>query len=580
MRIVGSGVGGPRLRQGLRLFLLGWALVLGGGFLAHKIQTAGGVRVEDVRFKGASGTVMSALLYVPGDATPKTKAPGILAIHGYINSRETQDGFAIALARAGYVVLALDQTGHGFSSGTVAANGYGGPDGLSYLRHLPMVDADNIGLEGHSMGGWAVLKAAAAQPDGYRAMVLEGSATGVKIGRGLASPEGTTQFPRNLAVVYSRYDEFAPLMWEVSRAWNVGESGKLMALFGSPGAVIPERLYGAIEDGTARALYAPVTTHPGDHISRSAIADAVQWFGRTLKGGKPASDGIWLWKEAGTAVALMGVVALMLGTFALLLELPLFAGLAGAPRPQRQRRGPGWWALLTATALIPPLSFYPFMYLGALALPASRVFPQTITNQLMAWALLNAAITLVLGLWLKESRPRSNGHWWIALVIACFSVAMGYLALMLSDMLFKVDFRFWVVALKLLSAPQWSWFLVYLVPFLLFFAIALSALMANLMVWGDSAAAQYATALAALAGGFLLFLIAEYAPLFMTGALLVPQEALNAILSIQFVPLLTIVAVIAVYTWRRTNSALPGAFMAGLFVTWYLVAGTAVQFAT
>ena len=343
---------------------------------------------------------------------------------------------------------------------------------------------------------------------------------------------------------------------------------------------MPERLYGAIEDGNARMLYAPITTHPGDHISRSAIADAVQWFGKTLKGGKPASDGIWLWKEVGTAIALMGVVALMLGTFALLLQLPLFAGLAGAPRPLRQRRGPGWWMLLAATALIPPLSFYPFMYLGALALPASRVFPQTITNQLMVWALLNAAITLVLGLWLKESRPRSNSRWWSALLIACFSVAMGYLALMLSDALFKVDFRFWVVALKLLSAPQWGWFLAYLAPFMLFFVIALGALMANLMVWGDSAAAQYATALAALAGGFLLFLITEYTPLFTTGALLIPQEALNAIISIQFVPLLAIVAVIAVYTWRRTNSALPGAFMAGLFVTWYLVAGTAVQFAT
>jgi pimeloyl-ACP methyl ester carboxylesterase len=568
------------LRQGLRLFLLGWALILGGDFLAHKIQTAGGVRIEDVRFKGASGTVMSALLYVPRDATPKTRAPGILAIHGYINSRETQDGFAIALARAGYVVLALDQTGHGYSGGTVATNSYGGPDGLSYLRHLPMVDTDNIGLEGHSMGGWAVLKAAAAQPDGYKAMVLEGSATGVKLGRALASPEGTPQFPRNLAVVYSRYDEFAPLMWEVSRARDVGSSAKLIALFGSSGVVAPDRLYGVIEDGNARMLYTPVTTHPGDHISRSAIADAVQWFGSTLKGGEPASDGIWLWKEMGTAIALIGVVALMLGTFALLLQLPLFAGLAGAPRPPRQRRGPGWWALLAATALIPPLSFYPFMYLGALTLPASRIFPQSITNQLMAWALLNAAVTLLLSLWLKNSRPRANGHWGRALLIACFSVVMGYLALMLSDVLFKVDFRFWVVALKLLSAPQWGWFVIYLVPFLLFFTIALGALMANLMVWGDGVVAQYATALAALAGGFLLFLIAEYAPLFMTGTLPLPQEALNAILSIQFVPLLAMVAVIAVYTWRRTNSALPGAFMAGLFVTWYLVAGTAVQFAT
>src|SRR5579863_7857268 len=109
------------VRRGLGLFVLGWALVLGGGFLAHEIQTSGGVHIEDVRFNGASGTVMSALLYVPRSATATTKAPGILAIHGYINSRETQDGFAIALARAGYVVLAPDQTGHGFSGGTVAA---------------------------------------------------------------------------------------------------------------------------------------------------------------------------------------------------------------------------------------------------------------------------------------------------------------------------------------------------------------------------------------------------------------------------------------------------------------------------
>jgi pimeloyl-ACP methyl ester carboxylesterase len=554
-------------------------LVLGGGFLAHKIQTSAGVRVEDVRFQGASGTLMSALLYVPQSATPKTRAPGILAIHGYINSRETQDGFAIALARAGYVVLALDQTGHGYSRGTVAANGYGGPDGLSYLRRLPMVDSDNIGLEGHSMGGWAVLKAAAAEPDGYKAMVLEGSATGVKTSGGLASPQGTSQFPRNLAVVYSRYDEFAPLMWEVPRARDVVNSSKLKVLFGSAGPVVPERFYGAVENGNARMLYTPVTTHPGDHISPSAIADAVQWFGRTLKGGRPASDSLWLWKEAGTGAALAGAVALMLGAFTLLLQLPIFSGLAAAREPAEQRREAGWWAIFAATMLIPPLSFYPFMYFGALALPVSRLFPQTITNQVMAWALLNAAITLLLGLWFKKTRSRVNARWWQAFFIASLSVATGYLALMLCDVLFKIDFRFWVVALKLLSPPQWRWFFTYLVPFLLFFVITLGALKANLSVGTGSAAGQYATALAALSGGFVLFLIAEYAPLFVTGALPMPQEALNAILSIQFVPLLAIVAVMVVYTWRRTNSHLPGAFMAGLFVTWYLVAGTAVQFA-
>ena len=45
-------------------------------------------------------------------------------------------------------------------------NGFGGPDGLRYLRSLDIVDKDNIGLEGHSMGGWTVVNAAAALPDG------------------------------------------------------------------------------------------------------------------------------------------------------------------------------------------------------------------------------------------------------------------------------------------------------------------------------------------------------------------------------------------------------------------------------
>ncbi|MHB8626929.1 MAG: alpha/beta hydrolase family protein [Aggregatilineales bacterium] len=129
-------------------------LVFGGGFLAFETQTAGGtIKIRDIRFVGTNGTIMSALLYIPKGVTAKTPAPGIVAIHGYINSRETQDGFAIEFARRGYVVLALDQTGHGYSDPPAFANGFGGPDGLKYLRSLDIVDPNNIGLEGHSMGG-------------------------------------------------------------------------------------------------------------------------------------------------------------------------------------------------------------------------------------------------------------------------------------------------------------------------------------------------------------------------------------------------------------------------------------------
>ena len=44
--------------------------------------------------------------------------------------------FAIEFARRGYVVLALDQTGHGYSGGAAFSNGFGGPDGLDVVRRL------------------------------------------------------------------------------------------------------------------------------------------------------------------------------------------------------------------------------------------------------------------------------------------------------------------------------------------------------------------------------------------------------------------------------------------------------------
>src|ERR1700745_2524117 len=182
------------MRSRWSLAIGGLILILAGGVLAHLTQTSGGIQIRDIRFTGAKGNVMSALLYIPANATAQTPAPGILAVHGYINSRETQDGFAIEFARRGYVVVALDQTGHGYSDPPAFAHGFGGPDGLTYLRSLPYVDKNNIGLEGHSMGGWTGLAAAAAMPDGYKSLVLEGSSTGKPF-----AAEGTPTWPHNLA---------------------------------------------------------------------------------------------------------------------------------------------------------------------------------------------------------------------------------------------------------------------------------------------------------------------------------------------------------------------------------------------
>ncbi|MDX9997901.1 MAG: hypothetical protein WCY15_04430 [Phenylobacterium sp.] len=54
-------------------------------------------------------------------------------------------------------------------------------------------------------------------------------------------------------------------------------------------------------------------------------------------------------------------------------------------------------------------------------------------------------------------------------------------------------------------------------------------------------------------------------------------EALNVIVALQFIPLLAALAGLCAFTWRRTGSHAPGALLSGLFVTWYVVAGTATH---
>jgi pimeloyl-ACP methyl ester carboxylesterase len=555
------------------LFIVGVILILAGALAAHLTQTSRGVRIEDVRFTGTNGVQMSALLYVPPGATAKTPVPGILAVHGYINSRETQDGFAIEFARRGYVVLALDETGHGYSAPPAFANGFGGPDGLKYLRSLDIVDKENIGLEGHSMGGWTVLAAAAAFPNDYKAIVLEGSSTGAPF-----AAEGTPQYPRNLALVYSRYDEFSELMWQVPTGQMANESKKLLKLFGVADPVEPGKLYGAIESGTARVLYVPAITHPMDHISPEAIGYSLDWFQRNLTGGTPlpAADQVWYGKEIGTLVAFAGFIVLLLGTFDVLLTQRYFAELAQVPVALNEARSWRWWLTLALTAFVPPATFFLFFQWGAQWLKASALLPEGITNQIMVWAVLNGVITLVLAL-VFGKRPAFSGRWLPAVLAALLTVAVGYAALAVVDFVFTVDFRFWIVALRPMSRTQFVYFWVYLLPFVAFFLVALRTLHAELGVKSDGAARQYLSNVAALALGFLVLLAAEYGTLFVTGHLLTPSEPLNTIVAIQFLPLLAIVGVITTFTYRRTNSYVPGALISALFVTWYIVAGQAMQ---
>jgi len=581
-------------------------IILVGNLMAFVTQTDwGNVNVRDVRFVGTDGLIMSGLLYVPKGVTADNPAPGILAVHGYINSRETQDGFAIEFARRGYVVLAIDMTGHGYSDPPTFANSFGGPDGLRYLRSLDIVDKDNIGLEGHSMGGWAIVTAAATLGDtSYKSMVLEGSATGV------FAPPGTATFPRNVAVVYSKFDEFSHLMWGVPVAKDVVKSDSLKTTFGTQNNVVVGQLYGSIADGTARKLYQPTATHPGDHISCQAIGDAVDWFQSTLQGGTPLppANQIWYWKEIGNLIAVIGMIFLFFPVGALLLRCGFFKELEEAPAKPKSATGVTWWISAIIFVVVPALTWFPFTDLfNKWKWQASAVFPQNITTQVMIWALLVAVIAAVLFLlwhfafnrkakaaasdygitWGKELNWRKIGKSFLLAFVVAF---IGYLTLVFSAWLFTVDFRFWVFAVKPMSNIQFQIFLCYLIPFILVyiaFAVALHGQLRPTSKGAElSLGKEMAVNWALMVVGFIVLLLVQYIPLLMgrtLGYTVTPDPldavALWSIIAFQFLPLMTIVALAFTFFYRKTGHIYTGVFLSAMVVVWIIVASEAIHFA-
>lgn len=270
----------------------------------------------------------------------------------------------------------------------------------------------------------------------------------------------------------------------------------------------------------------------------------------------------------------MGAGVLLLGAFEMALSLPGLGRLRRSPEPAAAVRGLGGWLALGLTAVLPALTYLPFMKLGALWLP-SALFPQWVQNQLLVWALANTVLAIVIALFLRRGRPVFSLDIPRSLVAAVLSVGAVALALAAVDRLLHVDFRFWVLGFRPLTEARWPIFLAYLPLWTLHCVIVVRSLCALLAVDGESRRLTYLTAAGVMGGGFLALAVLQYATLFSTGLLLTPTEPLNVIVALQFIPLLAFVGMIAVFTWRRTNSYLPGGLICALFLSWYVTSGTA-----
>jgi pimeloyl-ACP methyl ester carboxylesterase len=589
--------------------LVSLLMILVGCLVANGVQTNGGkVKIQDLRFSGINGGVVSALLYTPANMEKGKTYPAVETIHGYINSREVQDAFDIEFARRGYVVLSIDMEGHGYSDQK------GNPDrgalsGLVYLRNLPFVDKDNIALEGHSMGGWSAAIAALEKPEWVRTLIQVGSSTGGNVIK--LTPPITPDTPFNYGLIYSQYDEFSDLMWEIPHAKDINNTQRLQDTFGTSGPVEANKVYGSFENKTARELYQPPVIHPGDHWSTAAVGDAIDFLQKSMAAPNPISpdNQVWRWKEFGTFFAMIGAVLFLFALAGNLLKTPFFASVS-TPMPEARgykSRGAWWVAAIIGTA-IPAITFFKFQEWGSKWFPASALFPQNLTTGIAVWDILNAIIALVLFWVFHRTNEGANAyHYGVsydsasfrlnwrsigkAALLALTVVGSVYLLTLIIGAVFNLDFRIWVIGLKKMSWHQFTIFLVYLIPFLVYYLVNSLILHAQLRpkageterktAWKWFGASFFVNTV-----GIIVLILLQYIPLFVRDQLLwhgVGADASGPLLGIvafQFVPVNLVASAISTYFFRKTGKIYAGAFVNALLITWYIVAGQAIQFAS
>ncbi len=329
------------------------SIFFGSVYVATQIgHDFGGVSIKDVIIQ-AQGYTVRGTLYTPYSVSGKL--PAFALAHGVSNAKETLSGLALELARNGYMALTVDEKGHGESDTGIGVTDstLGLGSAVTYLTSLPNVDANRIGVAGHSMGAGAV-RATVSQNHQITATVLIG---GGQSDSTIYTPMNETQ-PRNLLFVVGRNDVLFNL---------TSLDAYLRPVFGAADAISPETTYGEFGDGTARRLVLLETIHLLEPVDPMTVKEVVSWANSALKPEVSYPLGMkvqtYLFREGFMAVALVAFMASIIPLSQILNGL--LPGGVGEPTAVRHRFLRERHVLLL-WSLLGLVLYLPGMFLGIL----------------------------------------------------------------------------------------------------------------------------------------------------------------------------------------------------------------------
>ena len=243
------------------VLIVSLVIMISGVGIGAAVQSGyGTVIVSEVDFQAADGSIIHSTLQKPVEATSSNPMPGVVVIHGILQSKEWLMAFGIEIARRGFVVLTIDANGHGNSdpgsgSGTAA---------LEYLAGCDFVDESQLALIGHSMGGGISWSALIASEHTVNAIVFVGS--------GVPDTANAT-YPHNMLVAIGEFDE---LIYPINKT-------ALEPSFGVTDIEVGVT-YGDFSTGTARRLVVSRINHLFCTIDPLIVSETVEWVKDSLKG--------------------------------------------------------------------------------------------------------------------------------------------------------------------------------------------------------------------------------------------------------------------------------------------------------
>ncbi len=544
-------------------------IMLSGVGIGAAVQSGyGTVVVSEVDFQAADGSMIHSTLQKPIDASSSNPMPGVVVIHGSLQSKEWLMAFGIEIARRGFVVLTIDANGHGNSdpgsgSGTAA---------LDYMASRDFVDANQLALIGHSMGGGIAWSALSSSEHTVNAIILVGS--------GVRNTANST-YPHNILVAVGEFDE---LIYPLNKT----------ALEPSFGVTDIETgvTYGDFSSGTARRLVVSRTNHLFCTIDPFFVSETVEWVKDSLKG---TEDAYWIPSEnlifqqwlVGGFLSVFGIVLTIFPLIAILLDLTPFASLKGDDEPEYAATTKQYFGYGTIYAIIGAGGFFPLLAIG-MFLPS----PQSRATSVMSWILGCALIAaLILFLVLRSKKP--SGPDWKQLwtlrgengfviqfiktaVLALIVFGWLYVWTLVVDIGFALEFRAFLPGFNDLTALRAVWVPLYFVIFIIYNLVEGMWLMGimKMEVQGDTIRSITKSSILA---GFIkcipyVILIAMQLGVGVLVGVPVAQGMIgfSFLFFFAFTPWFAVGAVVIVLCYRLTGNYYLAAILNGLIFGWLL----------